>query len=244
MLFPLLSAGILNSVFFGVYGTALRQLPRFTQEKSSNYDSNSKRPPYSVMEIFLCGCIGGFAQVFITCPVDLIKIKMQTETGKNAKLEGRHGQHFKGSFECLRKIYNDNGIKGCYRGLGITLIRDIPSSGLYFLVYEKILSWFHPGNHHETFEFFSTVCSGGIAGMISWAAILPLDVIKSRMQADDIKKPVYSGIFDCFKKSLHSNGWGIFGRGFWVMCLRAFPVNAVSFLSYEGIMCNVCRPYA
>jgi hypothetical protein len=29
------------------------------------------------------GCIGGVAQLVVACPVDLVKIKLQTQTGAN-----------------------------------------------------------------------------------------------------------------------------------------------------------------
>ncbi|XP_046402450.1 solute carrier family 25 member 45-like isoform X2 [Ischnura elegans] len=242
LLFPLLSAGILNSVFFGVYGYSLKNIPRTNEEVPVNSFFTAHGRYHTLRETFLCGCIGGVAQVFITCPVELVKIKMQTETGENVKFGKRQQQNYKSSLECVTEIYKKIGIKGCYKGFYITMLRDVPSSGLYFMVYEKLLSSLTRGNERERVEFFATVFAGGIAGMVSWGSIVPLDVLKSRIQADNFKQPTYTGIYDCFRKSLRSDGWTVFGRGFWVLQLRAFPVNAVCFLTYEGIMCNICNP--
>jgi hypothetical protein len=74
MLYPMVSAGALNSLFFGVYGLSLRGLT------SLRGDSSSK-PNY--FEIYLAGCAGGLAQLVIACPVDLAKIKLQTQTGEH-----------------------------------------------------------------------------------------------------------------------------------------------------------------
>lgn len=41
---------------------------------------------------------------------------------------------------------------------------------------------------------------GGLAGMAYWGPVYPLDVIKSRMQVDDLKNPQYRGMMDCFRK--------------------------------------------
>jgi solute carrier family 25 (mitochondrial carnitine/acylcarnitine transporter), member 20/29 len=36
----------------------------------------------------------------------------------------------------LAKVAREGGVRGLYRGLGVTLLRDIPSYGLYFAIYE------------------------------------------------------------------------------------------------------------
>lgn len=238
MLFPLLSAGVLNSIYFGVYGASIRTLN--FQKTDSN---NLKTTKIDDLGIFISGCIGGLAQVFITCPVELVKIKLQTETGHNVKFGNKHEHDYHGSVDCLKRVYNQTGLKGCYKGLTVCMFRDIPSSGLYILLYEKLLSWYHQGQIHSDLHFFPTLFAGGVSGIISWASIIPLDVVKSRIQADDPKSPSYSGIIDCFKKSYKSDGWKVFGRGFWVMTLRAFPVNAITFLSYEFVLCYICKPF-
>ena len=73
MWYPILSAGAMNSMFFGVYGTSLKLI-----EKS---DALNHSGQYT--KTFLAGCAGGAAQLVIACPVDLVKIKLQTQTGKN-----------------------------------------------------------------------------------------------------------------------------------------------------------------
>ena len=71
MWYPILSAGAMNSMFFGVYGTSLKII-----EKSDSLNSSGH-----YTKTFLAGCAGGAAQLVIACPVDLVKIKLQTQTG-------------------------------------------------------------------------------------------------------------------------------------------------------------------
>jgi hypothetical protein len=68
----MVSAGALNSLFFGVYGLSLRGLMSFR--------GNPEKPTY--LDIYLAGCAGGVAQLVIACPIDLAKIKLQTQTGR------------------------------------------------------------------------------------------------------------------------------------------------------------------
>ena len=71
--FPLLAAGALNSVFFGVYGTSLRALEK--HNKSADIDANKG------YNIFIAGVVGGIATISVCCPVDLVKIRLQSQTG-------------------------------------------------------------------------------------------------------------------------------------------------------------------
>lgn len=72
--------------------------------------------------------------------------------------------------------------------------------------------------------------SGGMSGIVSWLSTYPVDVIKSRLQADGVGGVTqYNGILDCVRKSYHEEGWRVFTRGLTSTLLRAFPVNAATF---------------
>ncbi len=42
--------------------------------------------------------------------------------------------------------------------------------------------------------------AGGLGGVAYWGPVYPADVIKSRMQVDDLKNPQYRSMLDCFRK--------------------------------------------
>ena len=75
--FPLLAAGALNSIFFGVYSTCLRALEKNSKPTDTDNQNSSKG-----LNIFLAGVVGGLATISLGCPVDLVKIKLQSQTGK------------------------------------------------------------------------------------------------------------------------------------------------------------------
>lgn len=128
------------------------------------------------------------------------------------------------------------GIRGCYQGFWIQAIRDVPAFGVYMLVYEWLMQILP--NQSGTSSLFA----GGIAGVISWAIILPLDVIKSRIQVDNISAPRYKGIRDCAITSYRVNGLAVFGRGFTTVALRSFPTNAVTLYVYSSMMSLFNQP--
>lgn len=73
--------------------------------------------------------------------------------------------------------------------------------------------------------------------------IIPLDVVKSRIQADNPQNPMYKGMIDCFYKTYKAEGVSAFNKGFVVVCLRAFPVNAATFVGYEATL-NILRQHS
>ena len=44
-------------------------------------EKSKRRRSVSLTDVFLAGCAGGAAQLVVACPVDLVKIKLQTQTG-------------------------------------------------------------------------------------------------------------------------------------------------------------------
>nr|CAD7432345.1 unnamed protein product [Timema monikensis] len=106
--------------------------------------------------------------------------------------------------------------------------RDVIASSVYMSVYNGCVEG-QPGSKN----LFIIMMAGGFAGIISWGVIIPLDVIKSRIQSDDPLNPKYKGMLDCFVKSYRRDGLAVFGRGFLVNTLRAFPVNGAIFVGFE-----------
>ena len=88
-------------------------------------------------------------------------------------------------------------------------------------------------------EVAAELLAGGIAGVASWVGNIPMDVMKSRLQADDLSQRQYANYMDCARKSYREGGFRIFWRGLPATCIRAFPVNAVTFATYEAS----CRVY-
>ena len=46
----------------------------------------------------------------------------------------------------------------------------------------------------------SLILAGGLGGVAYWGPTYPMDVIKSRIQVDNLQHPQYRGMVDCFSK--------------------------------------------
>ncbi|KAL6254168.1 hypothetical protein P5V15_014793 [Pogonomyrmex californicus] len=198
---PVAGVAVINAIVFGTYGCARRNLSEADQLSS----------------YFLAGAAAGLAQSPISSPIELAKTRLQLQSTTTTQ------GNFQGPMQCLRNIYKQEGCRGVFKGLGITFLREGPSYGVYFATYE-MLTKTSPGE----VSMPQVLLAGGLAGTASWVTTYPIDVIKSRIQAESSNR--YSGIVDCLKKSVRAEGYGCLYRGLNSTILRAFPTNAATFV--------------
>lgn len=72
---------------------------------------------------------------------------------------------------------------------------------------------------------------------------LPFDTIKTRLQADDTKKPHYKNMTQVAREIVVQNGFIGFYRGILSVWTRAFPVNASIFMTIELMDEYVCKKF-
>ena len=121
-----------------------------------------------------------------------------------------------------------------YKGTPVVLCRDIPSFGLYYLIFERFSDKIRTSGYTDKNGLMADLIGGGCAGSFTWFTIMPFDVVKSRYQADFTNK--YSSALDCAIKSFKREGFRVFYRGCLVTCCRGFPVDAISCTLYARTM--------
>lgn len=161
----------------------------------------------------------------ISVPVDVLKIAMQSQIGRE-----NSSRMYSSAFGCARELLRRGGLRSAYRGLSIQALTWVPSSGLYFWLYEtgkrRLLGkW-------DLSPYATSMLVGGLAGTFSWLSVAPLDVLKSRMQADPTGS-VYRSWLQCARHTWSLGGFRALFRGTSVLLVRAFPVNAITFVTYE-----------
>lgn len=100
----------------------------------------------SPVNSFLAGSVGGLLQCVVLVPSEVVKCTMQAgsipPSQMSAASSGIVGA-FKPTLDTVRYIHRTEGIKGLYKGMGVTCMREIPSIGIYFLSYKNIRSTLH-----------------------------------------------------------------------------------------------------
>lgn len=97
------------------------------------YDKSLQNPnDIKIWHQLLAGATAGMAYNFVFYPADTIKSRMQTEETKNAATARltflRTG----------KELWKQQGLRGFYRGCGITVFRAAPSSAIIFSIYEGL----------------------------------------------------------------------------------------------------------
>ncbi|KAL3873809.1 hypothetical protein ACJMK2_036894 [Sinanodonta woodiana] len=189
---------------------------------------------------FIAGAFGGAAGLVVGHPFDTTKVQLQIHQQGGTLDAIKHIYKFgwpnlmklyKGPIDCAASIIKERGIVGMYKGGVAMAVREIPTYGIYCLTYEVLNAKMHENKLTDSKGIVASLLAGGVAGSLTWLSILPVDVIKSRYQADCNGK--YKGLLDCTYKCYQEGGIRIFYRGFLITCARAFLVNAVTFLAYS-----------
>ncbi|XP_074460389.1 solute carrier family 25 member 48 isoform X3 [Larus michahellis] len=230
MSFPLASIAVYSSVVFGVFSNTQRLLSHFRH-------GDPARAPV-LADVALASIVAGFISVGIGTPVDLVKIRLQMQTQPyiEANIKPKPTvpgfPAYRGPIHCFRTVLQKEGIAGIYRGMGAMLLRDVPGYCLYFIPYTFFCSWINPDGCISPSPS-SIWLAGGVAGAISWVTATPMDVVKSRLQADGVHLNKYKGTLDCILQSYRNEGLKVFFRGVTVNAVRGFPTSSAMFLGYE-----------
>uniref|UniRef100_A0A8D0HUW5 Solute carrier family 25 member 45 n=1 Tax=Sphenodon punctatus TaxID=8508 RepID=A0A8D0HUW5_SPHPU len=175
-------------------------------------------------------------QAVVLAPVDLIKVRLQNQTHPFSRrsLPGGAVPQYRGPVHCAVSILREEGLTGLFRGTRALMLRDTPSMAVYFLTYTGLCRGMTAqGKEPDSVTF---LIAGGCAGTASWASATPMDVIKARLQMDGVKGVAYRGILDCILTSVREEGLRVLLKGLTLNSIRAFPVNAIIFLSYEHLL--------
>jgi hypothetical protein len=78
------------------------------------------------------GAGAGLVASIITCPLDVIKTRLQ------AQAVSRVDKGYEGAGRTVGRIWAQSGVRGFYRGLGPTLGGYLPTWGIYFTVYDDV----------------------------------------------------------------------------------------------------------
>jgi len=217
---PLLAVGACTSIQFGV----LESTKRFLLSLQSN-----KKNGLDMKFVFVSGAVAGLANAIVSVPAEHLRIRMQIQNNERGTLA-----EYKNSIDASKHIYKKYGIKGIYKGGWISTIKEMYSYGIYFGTYELALRSFLTGaKNRNDLGPVQVILAGSLAGYVVWFLEYPIDLVKTRIQADSFVQPKFKSSVHCAIQTYQSGGVIGFYRGLLPCMLRAGPVNAGSFLAYE-----------
>lgn len=92
----------------------------------------------------LCGGVAGAVAGIVSCPLDVIKTKLQAQGGlRTARSGGKPiAAAYRGVKGTAQVIWKEEGLRGMYRGLGPMLLGYVPTWAVYLTVYNQAQSYF------------------------------------------------------------------------------------------------------
>ena len=222
---PFATAALVNASIFGSYGKSTRLWDEYfdTKEMAS-------------VKAVTCGIFTGIVSSFVLCPTEHVKVQLQTQ--QHAAGAGQRVV-FRDPLDATRKIVANYGVSGLYRGLIATCCRQGPGFGIYFASYDTIKEW---GQQVFGNEWSACIFAGGTAGALSWGAVYPVDLLKSRIQALPLDaSKIESSLGYVARSVVKRGGWRALYRGLGITLVRAFPVNGIIFCVYEYSLSKLVR---
>lgn len=150
-------------VQFGSYAlfhdTALNAIPLSQRESAQGYVS------------LLSGGMAAMSAISVSYPLDLLRTRFAAQA---------HPKTYTSIPSAIKLIYQTDGIRGFYSGLGPTCLSLVPSMAIQFALYDWFKrTWF---GGRESSNPLLHLTAGALAGVISKLSVLPLDVLKKRLQ--------------------------------------------------------------
>lgn len=199
----------------------------------------------NLLKMAIAGTLAGLLSSFVVSPIELVKIRMQAQN-KSAQMKKDDDnessnistQVYSNDFECAKYLIKHEGWRALFfHGLGITIIREIPSFAFYFVAYGLLArSSFAAqlGNHLAPLVF------GALAGWAMWIPTYPADIVKTLVQVQDSKGKMM-GPTQITAQLYRSGGVKAFFDGLEPKLVRAAVKHAATFWVYEIVM-NTLRP--
>ncbi|SPJ70360.1 related to folate transporter/carrier (mitochondrial) [Fusarium torulosum] len=208
------------------------------------------------------GAAGGFASGVVTCPLDVIKVRLQSQGSlvpvrvgplrlnllRTAKRSRSHHGLYKGFMHTARLIWREEGVRGMYRGMGPLLLGYLPTWGIYFTVYQQSKRRLPELDLQlKTRPNLVNILSSLAAGSVSTLVTTPIWAIKVRLMSqahrpcrqrlfrrNRVHRPHwhYHSTLDAAYKMFTTEGLGAFYSGLGAGMLGLTHV-AIQFPTYE-----------
>ena len=205
--------------------------------KRHELETGKSNVQLTVKEEMLAGIGTGLVQVFVTNPIEVVKIRLQMQTTV---------------IKSPATVIKELGFTGLYQGLSATLLRDVPFNAMYFSIYQglkKVFSSYELDKQRAKLQKqfnnmldpsrlpVSVDLNAGylllascLAGSFAAGLDTPADCIKTNLQNGQNK---YTGIIDCARGIIKKQGVGALFRGWKARVLIISPLFGITMMCYE-----------
>ncbi|TFK77042.1 mitochondrial carrier [Pluteus cervinus] len=204
-----------------------------------DYLLNVVLPPFIPSQPLVPLAAGVLARTAITTlasPLELVRTNLQS-----TPISPDRPNTLRSVLVPIRRLVRNNGFLFLWRGLGPTLWRDVPFSGIYWASYE---AWKRQFMRHEYGGPSVAFASGAVSGMTAALLTSPFDVLKTRRQAlimSSTTGSVLSTIPLAFQIA-RTEGYSAWFAGIMPRMAKIAPACGIMIACYEGIGTFLTKP--
>lgn len=240
---------VMNSVRLGTFETVCKQ--GWTKNPDGSYNSG------------LCVIWGGVSGVIgasLGCPFFMVKTQIQSGSVVGKYAVG-YQHHHKGTLDALRSAYRSNGVRGLWRGYTAMVPRTGVGSSVQLSTFTQSKDYcqkYEVSVWHSEYErierandqnqpnrpqvfresvFLTAVTASMVSGFFTVVAMTPFDVVATRLFNQGLDKDgrglLYRNIYDCFCKTIKTEGLRSLYKGFVPNYWRAAPHTILNLTFWE-----------
>lgn len=217
-------------------------LPSSDSANPSTSDSFLANVPASTQQAylspipFMAGSAARTISATVISPIELFRTRLQALPGP-----GEAAPSYSSTFASINKMVQKQGLRSLWRGLGPTLWRDVPFSGMYWAGFESLKRYFTESQIISP-GIGLTFTSGALSGTMASLVTSPFDVLKTRRQ-------VFTPSSTCSIAALNhpastmpllmhvvkTEGWKALFAGVVPRTAKVAPACGLMIASYEGV---------
>jgi len=160
----------------------------------------SQDKPLPFIYQFVAGAIAGVSEILVMYPLDVVKTRVQLQTGKGVGEDA-----YSGMLDCFRKIIAKEGPSRLYRGITAPILMEAPKRATKFAANDEWGKLYRNLFGIPKMNQQLSILTGASAGATEAFVVVPFELVKIRLQ-DKAQAHKYSGMLDCVQKIIRQEG--------------------------------------
>ncbi|XP_007901405.1 mitochondrial folate transporter/carrier [Callorhinchus milii] len=195
------------------------------------YKQDGRQTQLSAAQHLVSAAEAGAVTLCLTNPIWVTKTRLVLQYDAGVDPSKRR---YKGMFHCLLKIYQNEGIRGLYKGF-LPGLFGTSHGALHFMAYEELKREYNNYQKLPTdtkLNPFEYIAMAALSKIFAVSATYPYQVIRARLQDQHNQ---YSGVMDVLRRTWRNEGAHGFYKGIIPNVLRVTPACCITFVVYENI---------
>ncbi|KAG9494277.1 hypothetical protein GDO78_001895 [Eleutherodactylus coqui] len=178
----------------------------------------------------------GFTAITATNPIWLVKTRLQLDARNR-------GERRMSAWECIRKVYRADGLKGFYRGMSASYA-GISETVIHFVIYESIKRKLlehktassiddDEESVKEASDFVGLMMAAATSKTCATSIAYPHEVVRTRLREEGTK---YRSFFQTLSLVVKEEGYASLYRGLTTHLVRQIPNTAIMMCTYEVVV--------